>query len=278
MTKVCLFSGSNPLILPSRISTRPPTAFGSSLPSLTTRVSFHVPSRLSLRPFVSSADTNTAPRNTITTDHRVNMVRSPPDPRVTASLRGANPAPGHAGCREIGSRTGTPESSGAKAMPRRRPPTEVKKRLVFRQKGTSLYSVVPFGVRELSRSDEEFTNYAINEDFPGLIPKDEVWVSAPLVDREGLFFFADALARSHALAEGRSSDAAYDAGQEVERSLRTSIEGVEFHGGRRDSHSPREIYVEQYIVLGDDGRDPVTVWLIDGCLARCRYKTDYAEG
>src|SRR6185369_16608400 len=53
--------------------------------------------------------------------------------------------------------------------------------------------------------------------------------------------------------------------------------GVAFHGGKRDTHIPKEIYVERYLVLEDE-RGPVTVWLIDGCLARSRYKTDYAEG
>jgi hypothetical protein len=153
----------------------------------------------------------------------------------------------------------------------------LKKQLVFRQNGTSLYGVNAFAVRDASQGDEEFTNHAIDEDFPGLIPPDEVWVSARLVDREALFFFANALARRQALSKGRSSDAAYEAGLEVERSLRESIEGIAFHGGKPDTHRPKGIYQEQYITLEDD-RGPVTVWLIDGCLARDRYKTDYAEG
>src|SRR5436309_12963043 len=85
------------------------------------------------------------------------------------------------------------------------------------------YSVDPLAVRGMSQSDEEFGNFATHDEFPRLIPEDEIWIANRIAHEEGLFFVADALARLRATDEGSSEDQAYETGQKVERYLRAKL-------------------------------------------------------
>jgi hypothetical protein len=72
---------------------------------------------------------------------------------------------------------------------------KLNKRRLLSQEGYSFFAVDPLGVRDISKGDEEFGNFALHEDFPRLIPEREVWITDRLVEREALYFIANALAR-----------------------------------------------------------------------------------
>jgi hypothetical protein len=98
-----------------------------------------------------------------------------------------------------------------------------QRRFVTRQRGYDVYTVNAFGVRELTRGDEEFTNFATHGDFPRLVPAREIWIDARLYEPEGVFYLAEALVRLARLRDGASDDAAYQAGLDADRALREQL-------------------------------------------------------
>src|SRR3954453_20712174 len=101
-----------------------------------------------------------------------------------------------------------------------------KKRVLSHAEHT-VYSVNGLAVRNAAKPDEEFGNFATQDEFPDLIPKGEIWISEKLAAKEGVFFIANALTQLKRQAEG-ATDKAYDDGLEVERLLRQKLNGVEF--------------------------------------------------
>jgi hypothetical protein len=153
----------------------------------------------------------------------------------------------------------------------------LNKKHVLSHADYTVYSVNSLAVRNVAQPDEEFTNFATQEDFPDLIPKGEIWISEKLAPREGIFFIVNALTRCKRKAEGPTSDKADDDGLEVERVLREKLNGVAFRDGKPHKQVPDAIYLEQYLILPDP-QGPVKVWVVDGNLVRSYYKTDYTEG
>ncbi len=151
------------------------------------------------------------------------------------------------------------------------------KKLLLRHVDYTVYSVNAYAVRDMAKPDEEFGNFATRDDFPDAIPEGEIWISAKIAAREGIFFIANALTQMHLMAVGRSEDKAYDEGIEVERILREKLNGVEFRDGKPHKHVPEAIYLKHYHTLPDP-QGPVQVWLVDGNLVRSYYKIDYTEG
>src|SRR5262245_34338504 len=93
------------------------------------------------------------------------------------------------------------------------------KRRVLAHAEYTVYAVNALAVRNFAQRDEEFTNFAISDEFPDLIPEREIWISEKLAPREGVFFIANALARLTRQAAGLSPDRAYEEGLEAERLL-----------------------------------------------------------
>lgn len=153
----------------------------------------------------------------------------------------------------------------------------LKKTYVTTLRGYRVMTVDAFGVRSLTRHDEEFTNFAIHTDFPSLIPPGEVWVDERLFEAEGLFSLVDAMVHLKKLEEGVPEDRAYQAGVDAERLLREQIMGVKFRGEKPHRRTPPEVYIGHYATL-DDPKGRVEARLIDGNLVRCLYRTDYVEG
>ena len=153
---------------------------------------------------------------------------------------------------------------------------KLHKRRVLVHEDYTVYSVNGLTVRNVAQPDEEFGNFATQDDFPDLIPKGEIWISEKVAPKEGIFFIANALTQLTRQAAG-ATDKAYDDGLEVERVLREKLNGVEFRDGKPHKQVPAAVYLEPYITLPDP-QGPVKVWLIDGNLARSYYKTDYTEG
>ena len=152
----------------------------------------------------------------------------------------------------------------------------LNKKRILAHADCTVYSVNGLAVRNAAQPDEEFGNFATQDEFPDLIPAGEIWISEKLAAKEGIFFIANALTQLKRQADG-ATEKAYDDGLEVERFLRERLNGVEFRDGKPHKQVPTAIYLEPYITL-DDPQGPVRVWLIDGNLARSYYKTDYTEG
>jgi len=153
---------------------------------------------------------------------------------------------------------------------------KLHKRRVLVHEDYTVYSVNGLTVRNVAQPDEEFGNFATQDDFPDLIPKGEIWISEKVAPKEGVFFIANALTQLSRQAAG-ATDQAYDDGLEVERVLREKLNGIEFRNGKPHKRVPEEIYLSQYTTLPDP-QGEVRVWLVDGNLVRSYYKTDYTEG
>lgn len=166
-------------------------------------------------------------------------------------------------------------ANASKKNAREKPP--VPKTHVARQRGYDISTVNAFLIRDLTKRDEEFTNFAIHSDFPRLIGRREIWIDERLFDNEGIFYIANALARLKAEHDGIPEETAYAAGLNIERLLRQRLVGARFRAGRAHKRVPARVYNERYATL-PDVRSSVTVWLIDGNLVRSVYKTDYCEG
>jgi hypothetical protein len=110
-----------------------------------------------------------------------------------------------------------------------------------------------------------------------VIPQGEIWLEQKSLDKEGIFFIANALARLKEKAKGSPSEQAYTSGIHVERLLREKLTGLKFRAGKPHKQVPPELYVEPYMTLSDVNF-PIKVWLVDGNTVRCLYKTDYTEG
>jgi hypothetical protein len=86
--------------------------------------------------------------------------------------------------------------------------TKLKKRLVATYEGWNFCTVDSSCVRNIAEPDEEFGNFATQDEFPDLIPKGEIWLEEKNLDKEGVFFIANALARFKQREDGSSEEAA----------------------------------------------------------------------
>ena len=145
-------------------------------------------------------------------------------------------------------------------MSNRRAQPKLNKRYVATHAGYDFYSVNAYAVRDIAQPDEEFGIFASREEFPDLIPENEIWIAEKTLDKEGIFFVADALTRLKEEGRGVDADRAYTAGLNVERLLRDALVFPLYDGGnmgvrRRQLHGilRREGYDQ---MLAAEGRVP----------------------
>src|SRR5262249_24682539 len=124
-----------------------------------------------------------------------------------------------------------------------------------------VYAVNALAVRNAAQPDEEFGNFATEEEFPDLIPKREIWISEKLALKEGVFFIANALTQLKRQAEGEAPDKVYKEALEVEQLLREKLNGVKFRDGKPHRTVPKEIYLKHDLTLPDP-QGPVEVWQV----------------
>jgi hypothetical protein len=154
---------------------------------------------------------------------------------------------------------------------------KLNKRFIATHDDYDFYAVNAYAVRDLAQPDEEFGSFATQDDFRDLIPRGEVWLDEHTIQKEGLFFIANALTQLKEQARGVPEDKAYTEGIHIEQMLRERLNHRKFRGGRPQKRVPEEVYVRRYATLPDkDGT--VTVWVVDGNIVRSLYKTDYTEG
>jgi hypothetical protein len=162
-------------------------------------------------------------------------------------------------------------------MPKRHFDPKLNKMRILSHADCTVYSVNAFSVRNFAQPHEEFGNFAIQDDFPDLIPEGELWISEKLAPKESTFFIANGLTQLRRLAAGASQERAYEDALVVERLLREQLNGIAYRDGKPHQRVPEEIYLNYYLTLPDP-QGPVKVWLVDGNLVRSYYKTDYTEG
>lgn len=167
-----------------------------------------------------------------------------------------------------GRRSRSPSSRGVK----------LNKRFIATHDDHDFYAVNGYAVRDIAQPDEEFGCFATTDDFPSLIPKGEVWLAEQTVQREGLFFIANAVAQLKEQARGTPDDRAYTEGINVERLLRERLNHLKFRGAGPQKRIPKEVYVRLYATLPDKEDETVKVWIVDANVVRSLYKTDYVEG
>ena len=153
----------------------------------------------------------------------------------------------------------------------------LNKRFIATHNGYDFYSVNGYAVRDVAQPDEEFGCFATSDDFPNLIPKREVWLAEQTIEKEGLFFIANALTQLKEQARGTPDDKAYTAGINVEQMLRERLNHLKFRGAGPRKRVPPEVYLNLYATLPDKDKT-VEVWIVDGNVVRTLYKTDYTEG
>jgi hypothetical protein len=128
----------------------------------------------------------------------------------------------------------------------------IKKRLISAHHDYQLYSVDATALRTSDEGNEEFGNFATHEEFPHLIDKHEIWIAAELLEREGLFYQVNALARLARKDRGQTDEKAYEAGLEVERYLREQLTGIKYRDGKPHRRVPKAIRVERYTEIPDE--------------------------
>jgi len=162
-------------------------------------------------------------------------------------------------------------------MPKRKAPRGLRKQIVLVQQGWRICAVSAYAIRSVALPDEEFTNFATQDDFKDLIPKGEIWIARENMEIEGVFCIANALAQLKQKEQGIDDRQAYENAVKIEQELRRRVNGIAYRDGRGQRPIPKDLYAELYITLADE-LHPIEVWRIDGNLVRSLYKTDYTEG
>jgi hypothetical protein len=79
---------------------------------------------------------------------------------------------------------------------------KLNKRFIATHDDYDFYAVNGYAVRDVAQPDEELGCFATSDEFPDLIPKGEVWLAEQTIDKEGLFFIANALTQLKEQARG----------------------------------------------------------------------------
>lgn len=138
---------------------------------------------------------------------------------------------------------------------------------VLNRGGLKAYLVDAEKIRDMSLHDEEFTNYAIHDDFPKMIPKGEIWISNLSNDPEREYYVDEALKRIYYSRTGMNSKQAYEKAIEWSKEHRGKIEQDYIYEKDGEVHKRK---------LGTIGK--FNIYSVDARLVRDLYKVDYVEG
>ena len=150
---------------------------------------------------------------------------------------------------------------------------QVLKSLAGRFGPYSVWFVDETEVRGLSREAEEFTNYGVADDIPGVIPGDEVWLSSRVPEGERAVLVEEALTRLRLEAAGVGAVRAYRLALRRSRAERARAA----HGAPGDASAVPAVYRSvPELVEASDG--PLRVYTVDGEAVRDRFLLDFVEG
>ncbi len=133
-----------------------------------------------------------------------------------------------------------------------------------------IFLVNASAIRDKSTNDDNFNHLAVHEDYPSLIPKNEIWISKDISKHERQFLIHNGVNRYEALRKGIKDTYTY--ALKRERAEREKVDGIKFDP---KAPPPEKLYVKVYCEIPSDN---IKVWLIDGEIARDLYKTDFIEG
>jgi hypothetical protein len=152
---------------------------------------------------------------------------------------------------------------------------DVEKKYLRDYMGYKVYLVDEYAIRDMSRPLQEFTNFGTSEQFPELIPADEIWVSDSYNDDEVSSYVDTAAIYKNMVRLGIPFGRAYNIAIGREKVLRerrrNAVGGCPWSTNEKPSRD--DIYVEKMRDI-----DGVTVWIVDGDVLRDCFKTDFVEG
>jgi len=120
--------------------------------------------------------------------------------------------------------------------------------------------------------EEEFTNFAQNLRFPGMIPSNEFWIDKEESRDEAHFFCIHMYKEWQLMKDGKSYEEAVEAGENEEKKARDVEEnGIKKYKGKINLD---DIHQKLYGECEND----VKVWIIDGELVRDKYYVDFTAG
>lgn len=156
---------------------------------------------------------------------------------------------------------------------------KISKRQIEKQKlgdfgGYNVFLVSEKEIRNIKLQDEEFTNFGIHQQFPSLIPENEIWIGKEVSDHERFFFIHNAIRFYNLIDNGENEDKAYEKALKYEKALREKIDGIKNRSENKDDKKRDDsLYIKKYETI-----DNIIVYIVDGELVRDLYKTDYVEG
>ena len=154
----------------------------------------------------------------------------------------------------------------------------LNKRFIATHNGYHFYTVNGYAVRDVAQPDEEFGCFATSDNFSSLIPKGEVWLAEQAVEREGLFFIANALTQLKEQEGAPGCQGVYPGHQRRTPAAGTA-QSLEVPRGRSPkTHPQRSLCGPLYATLPDKEDKTVNVWIVDANVVRSLFKTDYVEG
>ena len=151
----------------------------------------------------------------------------------------------------------------------------IAKKLLDRYGKYSFYLVDGEQVRDVSSKGEEFGGSGDWIFYPGVIPKDEVWIEDSVKESERPVLVASELYFLRLVERGKSKDAAYDAMLAKEKGYRESLSRSRQDPSATDEKADPEVYARRY---GRFAQEDVDVFLVDGRKVRDEFKTDFIEG
>lgn len=140
------------------------------------------------------------------------------------------------------------------------------------------YFVDDLEIRNSSLENEEFTNYALYEDFPNLIPRNEVWISKNISRDEASIIIDEALENIKLRLRGFSRELAYNLALSHSASERQKRIGMKLN--------PEEMSLVPLIPIADkiyirklhSNLTTATIYLVNGNMVRSIYKHDFVIG
>ncbi len=136
------------------------------------------------------------------------------------------------------------------------------------REGLKAYLVDDFAMRNINQKDEEFSNYAIHDDFD-IIPEGEIWIAKRSDKPERVYYVDEALKRIHYLKAGDTPKKSYEKAIEWSKAHRGKTEGEYLKKVERKGTVHKKY-------IADIGK--YKVYSIDARAVRDLYKVDFVEG
>ena len=142
---------------------------------------------------------------------------------------------------------------------------DFKKKLITQVGKYKVFRVDGEAIRNSSKDNEEFGEVCIHNDFPKLIPDNEIWVEDDVKEKEIPVLIDGALCELKNLAAGVSPKKAYDLGLQKQRDESNCSKA--FQAWESNKPASKAIYKKEYGTI-----EGVKVLYIDGAKVRKLYK------